>query len=282
MKFIRLLLLFVFCILTVTLFLWKCTTGVYLLLFVSIILYTAFRFSKKINGRLEFQKRQIDKKEEYLKELLHEKNWLLQEIQHRVKNNLQIVMSLLNSQSNYLKNKDALQAIHDSRNRIYSLSLIYQRLYEPGGFAYIAMHAYINELVAHLQDSFSSTAILFSINANEIFLNTSQATPIGLIINEAVTNAIKHAFIKNGQNAIIEVTFRKAECKVLELSIADNGRGLPDDFDIKNVTSLGMNLIKGLAEDIAGELSIYNDNGTVIKILFLEGEFNEIAAKEIK
>lgn len=281
MKFIRLPLLFIFCVLTALLFLRQHTNSIFLFMLGTVMLYVTLRFIKEIYDRFEFQKNQVNTKDEYLNELLHEKNWLLQEIQHRVKNNLQIVMSLLNSQSNYLKDESALQAIRDCQNRVYSMSLIHQKIYQPGSFASVAMHVYINELVAHLQDSFGSTSILFSINADEIFLTTSQATPIGLIINEAVTNAIKYAFT-DSPDGTIEITFRKMDEKRIEIKIVDNGSGLPHDFDMQNTGSLGMNLIKGLTEDIDGDLSIYNDHGTVIKIFFSAEEFNEIATTEIK
>ncbi|KGO86659.1 hypothetical protein Q765_10630 [Flavobacterium rivuli WB 3.3-2 = DSM 21788] len=280
MKFIRLPLLLIFCLFVISLCTWKGTESIFLIVAAAVTLCVAFVAGRKIKENTTL-KIKSTKKDAYLTELLAERNWLLREIQHRVKNNLQIVLSLLNSQSNYLEDETALQALHDSRNRIYSLSLIYKKLYQQDSSENVDMNVYVRELVTYLQDSYSSTTILFSINTDEIFLDVERAAPIGLIINETVTNAIKHAFTDK-HIGTVNVTFKRSGQGKLILTVADNGRGLPDGFDVNGFTSLGMNLIKGLAEEISGDLSIYNNNGTVIKLVFLEEDFNEIATIEIK
>lgn len=270
-------LLLIFCLFIIV---WKCTESIFLTLTAAVTISIAFVAGRKIKENITL-KIENTKKDKYLTKLLDERNWLLREIQHRVKNNLQIILSLINSQSNYLEDETALQVLHDSRNRIYSLSLIYKKLYQQDSSENVDMDMYVRELVNYLQESYGSTTILFTITTDEVFLDVARAAPIGLIINETVTNAIKHAF-NDKHNCTVEVTFKRCGQGKLMLTVADNGRGLPDGFDTNRLTSLGMNLIKGLTEEISGDLSIYNNNGTFIKLVFLEEDFNEIATTEIE
>ncbi len=170
---------------------------------------------------LHIQQQQIRQKNEHLSELLTEKEWLLKEIHHRVKNNFHIVASLLEVQSSYLKNKEALSAIKESQHRIHSMSIIHQKLYQSETLSTIHMPEYIYELVEYLRESYAIREnIGFSLQIENIELNHASAITLGLILNEAITNAIKYAFAKTKDGKISISLTHISESQVL-LSIAD-------------------------------------------------------------
>jgi len=217
---------------------------------------------------LHIQQQQIRQKNEHLSELLTEKEWLLKEIHHRVKNNFHIVASLLEVQSSYLKNKEALSAIKESQHRIHSMSIIHQKLYQSETLSTIHMPEYIYELVEYLRESYAIREnIGFSLQIENIELNHASAITLGLILNEAITNAIKYAFAKTKDGKISISLTHISESQVL-LSIADNGRGLPVDFDSKIGASMGMELLQGLTDDLGGSFNIETNNGTHINVIF--------------
>jgi two-component sensor histidine kinase len=198
-----------------------------------------------------------------------EKEWLLKEVHHRVKNNLQIIMSLLNSQSAYLDNDAALLAIRNSQQRIHAISLIHQKLYQSDNMSSIDMPVYIRELVEYLRDSFTTGQLIrFKLDVDPIELDVSQAVPLGLILNEAITNAIKYAF-PGGRPGLISITLRHYTVSRLSLIISDNGAGIPDAIVNRPASSLGLSLMKGLTEEIAGAFCVENNQGTLIKVAFV-------------
>ncbi|MDJ1506776.1 tetratricopeptide repeat-containing sensor histidine kinase [Xanthocytophaga agilis] len=229
--------------------------GIVLLGIIMGLLYNQYRIKQKTNKQLQH--------------LLTEKEWLLKEVHHRVKNNLQTVLSLLESQSHSLSN-DALQAIQVSQNRVYAMSLIHKKLYQATNVASINMEEYLKELIQHLRESFSDGyPIHFHQNYESIQLDVSQAVPIGLIVNEAVTNAFKYAFPKQESNNSISVECKQTENNEILLTISDNGKGLPADFLTKRSNEgLGLKLIRGLTDDIDGKLTLTSDNGLSIFISF--------------
>ncbi len=201
-------------------------------------------------------------------QLLTEKEWLVKEIHHRVKNNFHIVASLLEIQSSYLKNKEALSAIKDSQNRIHSMSIIHQKLYQSETLSTIHMPEYIYELVEYLRESYSIREnIAFSLQIENIELNHASAITLGLILNEAITNAIKYAFGKTKQKQI-SISLNRISGSRLMLHIADNGSGLPLNFTAGVGASMGMELLQGLTGDLGGNFSIETNNGTHIKVIF--------------
>jgi len=210
----------------------------------------------------------ITHKNEQLQELLTDKEWLLKEIHHRVKNNLQIVMSLLNSQAVYIDNEAALTAIQDSKRRVFAMSLIHQKLYQSGNIASIDMPEYISELVRHVQDSFDTgNRIIFEQDIKPLDLDVSQAIPLGLIANECIVNAVKYAF-PNERSGVVSISLQQEGHDHLALNISDNGIGLPADLDIIAHNSLGLDLVRGLAKQMKGRFSIISDNGLHITIRF--------------
>jgi two-component system, sensor histidine kinase PdtaS len=147
------------------------------------------------------------------------------------------------------------------------MSLIHQKLYNTENVSSIDMSSYIRELATYLSDSFNTgRRIRFEYNIDPLEMDVSQAIPLGLILNEAITNSIKYAFPEN-RNGLISISLSNTSPGHYLLSISDNGIGMPDD--IKKTGSLGMSLMKGLSEDLDGSFSIENNNGTVIRILFV-------------
>ena len=232
------------------------------------LLYNRFLLKQRANEKLAIKQDEINEQNKILQKLLGEKEWLLKEIHHRVKNNLQIVISLLNSQSAFLENKDALAAIQNSQNRMHAMSLIHQKLYQSGDVASIDMNWYIHELVNYTRESFYlSRRISFVLDIDPLDLDVAQAVPLGLILNEAITNSVKYAFPEN-EKGKITITLKACQDGSYLLSIGDNGVGLPPEFDLFAVESLGMSLMQGLSEQLDGSFAIHNDNGLHLSITF--------------
>ncbi|MFD1604362.1 sensor histidine kinase [Flavobacterium artemisiae] len=243
-----------------------------LLLIILGLLYKSFVFKKKTNLVLETQQNEIHQKNNTLQNLVIEKEWLLREIHHRVKNNLHMVVGLLASQAEFLKNEEAIKAINESQNRIQSMSLIHQKLYQSENLSMLHMPSYIFELTEYLKDSFDTgQSIRFILDIDNFDLPLSHSIPIGLIFNEAITNSIKYAF-PNGKTKEIKISLKSDSDKRIVLTIHDNGIGLPKDFDPYNNPSLGIQLMHGLSEDIKGLFTIENDNGTKMILVFSMNE----------
>ncbi|MBS7253641.1 histidine kinase dimerization/phosphoacceptor domain -containing protein [Flavobacterium branchiicola] len=249
-----------------------------LILFLA-LLYNSFRLKKKKNAELEIQRQQINEQNELNKKMLIEKEWLLKEIHHRVKNNLQIVISLLNTQSAYLDNEDALMAIQNSQHRMHAMSLIHQKLYQSDNLANIDMSWYIYELINYMKECFDTDRnINFVLNVEKTYLDVAQAVPLGLIINEAINNAIKYAF-PDGRKGEVTIVLKNNKENNYELCIADNGVGLPEDFEDTERDSLGMNLMMGLSDQIDGTFEMKNQNGLKITITFTRNTEFEVTAE---
>jgi two-component system, sensor histidine kinase PdtaS len=257
--------------------------GSVLLLLLLLLTYNRYRLKKKANTLLQEKQEEINRQNTALEnmvreekkiteekdKLLAEKEWLMKEINHRVKNNLQVVMSLLNTQSSYLKDEAALSAIHESRHRVHAISLIHRKLYQSDQLlTVIDMGTYIKEVVEYLSDNLHvQRRITFGLFIDPIALDVTQAVPTGLIINEAVTNAVKYAFPgeRKGQ---IDIHMYKTSDGRVELLISDNGIGLPHDFDWQHTESLGMSLMNGLSRQLDGSFGVEQKNGLTIKINF--------------
>lgn len=242
--------------------------GACLLLVFLALLYSRYLLKKQATARLELQQNEINCQNEKLKKLVDEKEWLLKEIHHRVKNNLQIIMSLLNTQSQYLDNEDAILAIRNSQHRMYSMSLIHQRLYQTDNLGAIEMGWYITELIGYMKDSFDTgDKIAFAVDADSISLDVVQAVPLGLILNEAISNSIKYAFPGAGKG-VISINF-KNDGERCRLSISDNGVGFKDNNVPGESASLGMSLMQGLAEQLDADYSVTSSkNGVDIFVRF--------------
>jgi len=249
--------------------------GIIMLLAIVGLLYNRYRLKQRSHQQLQAQQKEIHRKnrslEALVKEkdrLLEEKEWLLKEVHHRVKNNLQIVMSLLNTQSAHTENDAALLVIRENQHRVYAMSLIHQKLYQSENVALIDMPVYISELVDYLRNSFDTSHIRFELQVAVVKLDVSQTVPLGLILNEAVTNAIKYAF-PGGRKGCITITLRHTADGQLLLTIADNGTGLPADFDPGKSSSLGMSLMQGLSRQLGGSFNMQQGEGLTITVRFM-------------
>jgi PAS domain S-box-containing protein len=201
---------------------------------------------------------------------LNEKNVLLREIHHRVKNNMQIISSLLSLQSSSIENQDMKDIFNESQNRVKSMSMIHEQLYQTDDLALIDFNIYINGLIKSLFQIYSLdwAPIRWEVDVEDVKLNLETAIPCGLIINELVSNSLKHAFLE-GSDGQIMVKMRK-EDEIITLIVADNGIGLPKDFNIEKATTLGLKLVKTLVNQLEGEMVINTDNGTSFNIRLKE------------
>ncbi len=228
-----------------------------LLSFFGVGAFLLFRF----NSRLRFLNAN-------LKTANIEKDFLLKEIHHRVKNNLQILSSLLNLQSDHIQDKTTADALREGRNRVESMGLIHQRLYTTDHLAAVNMPEYVSELVAHLVASFgrSKNTLEIKTDIQVSLVDVDTAIPLGLIINELITNSIKHAFV-DGQKAIVHISLRLTENNQLLLSIRDNGQKMKTLVDTKNLNSFGSSLIVMLTKKLKGELTVDTRHGyhTIIR-----------------
>jgi two-component sensor histidine kinase/uncharacterized membrane protein affecting hemolysin expression len=207
--------------------------------------------------------------EDRIKSSLIEKEMLLKEIHHRVKNNLQIIVSLLNLQARNVEDETTRELFLDSQSRVKSMALIHERLYRSNNLAEIEISDYIHNLLQYFRTTLVQNNLKLSITENieSFFLGVDEAVPCGLIITELMTNALKHAFIGMAEGTIT-VMCRNHNSGTIELSVADNGKGLPKDFNIENSDSLGMTLVTSLSNQLNGKLDIKTENGTKVTLMF--------------
>lgn len=208
--------------------------------------------------------------EEQLKESLKEKEILLREIHHRVKNNMQVISSLLMLQEELSEDEQVIEMLKDSQNRIISMALIHEKLYRSENFSKIDLKEYIDDLVSGLFQSYgiSEDKVALNINAENVLLGIDSAIPCGLIINELVSNSLKHAFPED-ECGEINIFIRSTDEDMIELLIGDNGVGIPEDLDFRKTESLGLPIVKVLVEkQLHGEIILNRDKGTEFKIKF--------------
>ncbi|MGQ4650070.1 two-component regulator propeller domain-containing protein [Lyngbya aestuarii] len=205
---------------------------------------------------------------------LREKEILLQEVHHRVKNNLQIICSLLDLQSYKLNDQGTIAVFRESYNRVQSMALIHEKLYQSTSLEKIDLAEYVETLTDYLRQCYGtrSECITVKVNVEPIFLNLTSAIPLGLIINELVSNALKYAFPAQ-KNGLIEVNLKSEREQKFILNIQDNGIGLPENVDWrKNTTTLGLQLVQVLTEQLDGEITLDQSQGTNFQIKFFEAE----------
>ncbi len=210
------------------------------------------------------------RKEEQIGRALKEKNTLLSEIHHRVKNNMQIITSLLRLQSGNISDEKYAAMFKDAEDRIKAMALIHERLYQSEDFVDIDFHGYVKSLAESLLRSYASntSAIELKIAIESVTLGLVAAIPCGLFINEAISNSLKHAFPENRAGSI-SIDFRQVEGDLFELTVGDNGIGLPKEIDFDHADSMGLTLIKLLAEDqLDGAIELNRDGGTAFTVRF--------------
>ena len=208
-------------------------------------------------------------KERRIQAALEEKNILLAEIHHRVKNNLQIVHSLLDLQSARLTDQAAIEMLNDSKNRVSSMALIHQILYQSKDFAEIDFRSVLDSLLPTLIQSYriSPAAIEVRLEAENVLLALNAAIPCGLIVNELISNALKHAF-PAGQSGRLSVFMKQDDRDIVELRVEDDGIGIPSEIDFATTSTLGLQLVQLLTSQLKGTLNVNRADPTCFTISF--------------
>ena len=228
-----------------------------------------FGHEGSITGVLAFGRDITERKhdEETLKRSLSEKEVLLKEIHHRVKNNLQIITSLLNLQSRELGPGPAQVALAESQARIRSMALVHETFYRASDFAHVDLHAYSETLTSRIARASMRPGVTIRCTGTSVSVGIDTAVPVGLILNELVTNALKHGFEGRAQGTVTVMVQQRDETTA-ELSVEDDGIGMPATTDVHALTSMGMTLVFGLVEQLTGTLKIERNNGTKFSITF--------------
>nr|WP_245537637.1 cache domain-containing protein [Sediminispirochaeta smaragdinae] len=205
-----------------------------------------------------------------LQKAIREKEVLLEEVHHRVKNNLQLIISLLNLKQSQLRGSAEAVGFHESIAHIYSISLVHEQLYQSNSFDHIELEPYLLAVVGHLAEmhTVNGRAISFTVDANNLNLSVEQAMPCGLILTELVCNALRHAF-SDAKKAHISIKGNRDKREMVELTVSDNGKGFPRSLFSKK-RSLGFQLVHLLVEQLNGSVCCYGEEGTTFFISFPE------------
>ena len=224
---------------------------------------------RKRSKKLKEKNKQIEEQNNIIAKVLIEKNTLLKEIHHRVKNNLQLISGMLELQSSKINDDAVNEILKQGQNRVKSMALIHQQLYESEDLGKIDFQKYViqltNDITIMVNDADKDIDIVLDII--EFSLDLDTAVPMGLIINELVFNAFKHGFL-NRKKGVITISLKALEDKNYQLTVSDNGTGLPANFDLDNTNSLGLRLVKGLSRQIDGNCEFKNGTGTTVIIKF--------------
>jgi PAS domain S-box-containing protein len=207
--------------------------------------------------------------EELVTASLAEKEVLLKEIHHRVKNNLQIISTLLDLQSDNIRDEEAIRSFRESQDRIKAMALIHERLYESSDMASIDFGRYIGDLSVNLLDSYQTDPgrVSLKVDCGDISMEIDRAIPCGLIVNELVSNALKHAF-PDGRKGEISIRLHSCDDGLVCITVTDNGIGMPSSLDIKKTATLGLQLVNMLARQLGGQVSMESASGTAFTIGF--------------
>ena len=215
------------------------------------------------------ERRKVEKK---LRSSLDEKELLMKEIHHRVKNNLTVISSLLNLQSRYINDKETLDIFRESQNRARSMALIHEKLYKSSDLRKITFGEYLKSLTEQLFYSYNiSPRINLNMEIENLDLDINTSVPLALIVNEIVSNSLKHAF-KGQKTGNISIKFYKKSDEY-ELIMEDDGIGFPKDFNLKNIDSLGMQIVNSLTRQINGKIILDRDHSTKFIVNFKEKSF---------
>jgi PAS domain S-box-containing protein len=213
-------------------------------------------------------------KDDQLRKAVKEKEVMLSEIHHRVKNNLQIISSLLKLQSGYIKDPAAHEYFQISQDRVKTMALIHEQLYKSSELSRINFNEYLRQLTVHLLQSYgiSPHKCSLSVNIKDIYLGIDTAIPCGLLTNELITNSLKHAF-PGDRKGEINIDMTSNPDNMCTLIVKDNGIGIPDEIDFKRSHTQGMQLIMTLAKQLEGEIEIDKEDGTKVTIVFPAGAY---------
>jgi PAS domain S-box-containing protein len=235
-------------------------------------------FRKEVlwNGERQYQALYRDitdrrRADEALRASLREKEILLREIHHRVKNNMQIISSLFNLQAGYIKDEEALRILKEGQTRIRSMALVHEKLYQSGDLSKIDLAGYIQSLSVHLFHVYlvDPNQVRLETEFEEVPLDINSAVPCGLILNELISNALKHAF-PAGRKGVLTIRLRRRKDGAVELRIADNGVGFPEGLDFRRTESLGLQIVSLLVGQLEGTIKLAGKNGTAFTVAFHE------------
>ncbi len=251
------------------------TFGILLMLVVVIILVVNTIQRKKRTAILKEKNKQIEDQNTVIESALREKDMLLKEIHHRVKNNLQLISGILELQAVKFDDENVKIVMEEGQSRVRSMALIHQQLYQSDNLGEIDFKKYVEKLVNDIVVAFNdkNLKITTSINTGEFSFDVNTAVPLGLIINELVTNALKHGF-KGRNEGRIEISIEADNDSGYILKVGDDGNGLPEDFDPEKINSLGLRLVKGLSRQIGGRYSYKSDKGTHFTIKFQNNKYD--------
>lgn len=220
---------------------------------------TIQNLSKEVEQRKQAQKE--------LKDSLAIKEILFREVTHRVKNNMQIISSLINLQREHLDD-ESCAFLEQITHRIHSMALIHETLYKTDDFEGIQFNHYLNSLINYIYESYSIENFKINLDADDLQLPLDVGTSLGMIIIELVINSIKHAFANLDRIGIIDISFKEEAKQKYKLTIADNGVGFSKAIDFRNTTSLGLQLVTGLVDQLSGEIKLISENGSMFEITF--------------
>lgn len=224
----------------------------------------------RANQELQVEIAERGQAEQRVQASLREKEVLLKEIHHRVKNNLQIISSMLRLQSGHILDPKVLRVFEDSQHRIRSMALIHEKLYQSENLAKVDLAEYIQSLTAYLLRSHATSAqeINLQVQADEVFLGIDAAVPCGLILNELVTNALKHAFPDRRPGEIHVSLDAQSEGKFV-MTVRDDGVGLPKDLDLEHTETLGLKLVSALVQQLEGGIELDRTGGTTFQVTLI-------------
>lgn len=238
---------------------WTLAGGILVILLVSGFFMARFRYKQKAIGLLREKNKEIKARN-------HQIELLFRELNHRVKNNLMVISSLLKLQANQLTDETAKEAIREGRNRVEAMSLIHQKLYQNAQISHISLSEYIRKLIPNLLASYghSTHSVNLELEVADEKITVDTAVPLGLVVNELVSNAFKYAFV-SVPTPWLKVSLQ-AEGEQFVLKVHDNGPGLPEGFDYRNSGSFGLKLVNSLTRQMRGELKVTNEQGACFQL----------------
>lgn len=204
--------------------------------------------------------------EEKIRASLKEKEILLKELHHRVKNNMQVISSLLNLQARQVEDPRLRKTLEDCRDRVRSMSLVHAKIYGSEDLSHIEFGTLLNSILTYLFRSYGREGISYSLTADEVHLGVDTAIPIAIIVNELIANALRHAF-PDGRNGMISIALSTGGDGSISLRVSDNGISLPPGLDIRNTESLGLQLVVSLVSQISGSIDVDRAGGTTFELL---------------
>ncbi len=225
------------------------------------------RLNEDLEARVQDRTHALEDTNDRLRTSLEEKETLLKEVHHRVKNNLQIVYSLINLQSRHVKDPKTLEGLEDCRERVRAMAMVHEKLYRSKDLGRIDFADYIRDLAKGLMRTYGAPEVSVRVEADGVRLGIDEAVPCGLVVHELVSNCLKHAF-PGGRRGEVVVSLAREESGTLRLEVRDDGVGFPDSLDFRKASSLGLQLVCGLMRQLGGEIQRKEGSGTTFEIAF--------------